>query len=123
MVHQLLWIETLLKFAGGLTLLFVPMSASRILGLPHGNNGLWPRIVGALLIGIAGALYLEGLKLTQFRHGGLGLAGVAVINLTSIFALAALLVMDLVKTVRGRIAMWGLIAVLTVLAVLEVAAA
>ena len=122
MVHQLLWIEAIIKFSGGVVLLLIPISAARAVGLPHGNIGLWPRIAGALLIGIAGAIYLEGLHLTQFKHGGLGLAGVAVINITAIFAIATFLVLNLIKTIRGRLIMWSLVTLLMVLVVFEVAA-
>jgi hypothetical protein len=122
MTHQLLWIETLLKLAGGLILLFLPITAARTIGLPHGNIGLWPRLVGALLIGIAGALYLEGVKLSQLRHGGLGLGGMALINLTVIFSIGAFLAVDLVKTVLARLVLWMLMIALTILSVLELAA-
>lgn len=120
-VHQLLWIEALLKFTGGAILVLAPLSTAQLLGLPRGSSGLWPRLTGALLLGIAGALYLEGLQLTQFKQGGLGLAGVAVINIIAAFALAALLIIGLVKTLRGRLIMWMLVVVLCVLSVLEIA--
>jgi hypothetical protein len=123
MVHQLLWIETLLKLAGGAVLILAPLASARLLGLPHGNNGLWPRLVGALLLGISGALYLEGLQLSQFKQGGLGLAGVAVINIVAAFALAAMLITGAVRTVRGRAVMWGLVVAVGGLAVLEIAVA
>ena len=122
MVHQLLWVETLLKFAGGAVLVLMPVATSRLLGLPHGNTGLWARVAGFLLLGIAAAIYLEGLKLSQLKHGGLGIAGIAVINICAIFGLAAVLITGHVRSVRGRFAMWFLIAILTVLSVLEVAA-
>jgi len=123
MVHQLLWIETLLKVAGGAVLLLAPLSCARLLGLPHGSSGLWPRLVGVLLLGIAGALYLEGLELSQFKRGGLGLAGVAVINIIAAFALATMLITGAVRTFRGRAVMWGLVVALGGLAVLEIAVA
>jgi len=123
MVHQLLWIEALLKFGGGLLLLFMPISSARAIGLPHGNIGLWPRLVGALLIGIAAAIYLEGLKLNQFKHSGLGLGGVALINIVAIFSIGTFLAIDLVKTVRARLVLWVLVVLLTILSVLELGVA
>ena len=106
MVHQLLWIEVLLKFSGGVVLLFIPISSARLLGLPHGNVGLWPRLLGTLLLGLAGAIFIEGLELERsglnagslahVRHHGLGLAGVAVINITAIFSMIALLMLRII---------------------------
>jgi hypothetical protein len=76
-VQQLLWLETLLKFVPGLLLALAPLTTLRVLGLPRPETGFWPRLCGALLIGIAGALFLEGTS----RGHGLSLAGCIVINL------------------------------------------
>lgn len=121
MLHQLLWIEALLKFGGGVTLLFAPITAAKIFGLPHANIGFWPRLMGALLIGIAAAIYLEGSSLTQYKHAGLGIAGIAVINIAGILAIIGLIVMRLVKTTRGTITLWTLTATLVLLVLFEIA--
>ncbi len=59
-MQQLLWLETLLKFSAGVLLAILPMMTVRLLGLPRPDSGFWPRVCGALLIGIAAALFLEG---------------------------------------------------------------
>ncbi|MCB1512198.1 MAG: hypothetical protein KDJ36_14955 [Hyphomicrobiaceae bacterium] len=122
MLHQLLWIEALLKFGGGLVLLFLPITTAKILGLPHANLGFWPRLMGALLIGIAGAIYLEGSSLTQYKHAGLGIAGIAVINISGVMGLVGLIIMRLVKTTRGTLVLWLLCSTLLVLILFEIAA-
>ena len=123
MLHQLLWLETLLKLSAGIVLVLFPISTSRLLGLPHANVGFWPRLVGVLLIGLAGAIYLEGSHLLQLKHGGLGVAGLAFINLVGILGLLGAIIMRLVKTTRGLVSLWALVAVLVVLVLVELAVA
>ena len=69
---QLLWIETLLRFFAGLVLLILPVAAARVLGLPLPQATLWPRMLGGLLVGMAGATLLEG---SVAGSRGLGLGG------------------------------------------------
>ncbi len=80
-MQQLLWIETLLKFSAGLMLVLAPLATIKLLGLPPASTGFWPRLLGALLIGIAGALFLEG---SVPGSRGLGLAGCLVINFSAV---------------------------------------
>ena len=77
-LQQLLWIETLLKLAGGLSLLLAPVTVIRLFGLPASNAALWPRLLGAVLVGLSAATYIEG---AWPGSRGLGLAGCIVINL------------------------------------------
>lgn len=118
-MQQLLWLETLLKFFPGVMLALAPMTTLRALGLPRPDNGFWPRICGALLIGIAAALFLEG---TSAGHG-LGLAGVVIVNLCGIALLATMLVLERGPTSRrGRIAVWLTVCALVIFSVVEIAA-
>lgn len=118
-MHQLLWLETLLKLAGGIVLLLAPLTIIKILGLPPSPGGFWPRIVGALLIGLAAATFIEG-AWTGSR--GLGLAGLVILNVigAAIVALAALFG-DGSPTRRGAFVLWGLVALLLALALVEIA--
>ena len=117
-MQQLLWIETLLKLVPGLLLALAPLTTLRVLGLPRPDTGFWPRLTGALLIGIAGALFIEG---TQSGHG-LGLAGCIIINLCGATVLATLLVLDRGPTsTRGRVVVWALTCTLVILSVFEIA--
>jgi hypothetical protein len=117
-VQQLLWLETLLKVIPGLLLALAPLTSLRILGLPRPDTGYWPRLCGALLIGIAGALFIEGTS----RGHGLGLAGCIVINLCGATVLATLLVLDRgPASARGRAVVWALVCTLIILSVVEIA--
>jgi hypothetical protein len=118
-VQQLLWIETLLKLSAGLLLVVAPGTTIRLFGLPQTDASFWPRLLGALLIGLAGALFLEG------RLGGshgLGLAGCILVNLAGVTALSTLLVVEAgPPTLRGRTVVWLVVLLLLLLSILEFA--
>jgi hypothetical protein len=117
-VQQLLWIETLLKFIPGVLLAVAPLTTLGILGLPRPDTGFWPRLCGALLVGMAAALFVEG---TSLGHG-LGLAGCVVINLCGASVLATLLVLERGPTsVRGRVTVWLTVCALITMSVFEIA--
>lgn len=118
-MQQLLWLETLLKFGAGLLLAAAPLSTIRLLGLPRPEQGFWPRLCGALLIGLAGATFAEG---RASGTGGLGLAGCIIVNLSGAAMLSTLLVMDRGPTsARGRFIVWAVIVALVVLSLFEIA--
>ena len=116
---QLLWIETLLKLVFGLVLATVPLTAARLFGLSRPDSGFWPRLLGGVLIGLAGATFLEGW--IKNAHG-LGLGGCLIINLAAAAILFALLVLGKATDLRrGRLLLWGIVILLIVLSLLEVA--
>jgi hypothetical protein len=118
-VQQLLWIETLLKLSAGLALVLVPLSTIKLLGLPPTGSGFWPRLLGALLIGIAGALFLEG---SVPGSRGLGLAGCLIVNFCAVSMMGTLLVLEAgPPSARGRAVMWTIVVLLVWLSVLEIA--
>jgi hypothetical protein len=115
-VQQLLWVETLLKFSAGLLLLLLPLSTLRLFGLPRPDTGFWPRLCGALLVGIAASTFIEG---ASFGHG-LGLGGSILINLVGVAVLGTLLVSSgAPPTLRGRLAVWLTVCALVILSLLE----
>jgi hypothetical protein len=117
-VQQLLWLETLLKLVPGMLLTLAPLTTLRVLGLPRPDTGFWPRLCGALLIGVAGALFLEGTA----RGHGLGLAGNIVINLCGAAVPATLLVLEAgPASRRGRVTVWLIVCLLVVASVVEIA--
>ncbi len=120
-MHQLLWLETLLKLASGALLLLMPLTTIKILGLPASASGFWPRVLGAVLVGIAGATFIEG---AWDGSKGIGLAGLIIVNLVSaaVIAIAALFGIDGAKP-RGSFALWCLVALLFTLSLIEIAQA
>ncbi len=121
MADQLLWLETLLRLSSGLVLLIMPTTTARVLGLPLPQALLWPRLLGALLIGMAAATLLEG---SVAGSRGLGLGGLVVINLIGAAVIIALLVLERgSQTRRGKLFLWALALGLVALGVLEIAVA
>ncbi len=118
MKEQLLWVETVLKFCGGLAFLLTPLSVARAFGLAYTPTAFWIRLFGAVLVGLAAALYLEGAS----KSGeGLGLAGVLTINLVTATAISLMLVaQNAAPRKRGRIALWLLVAILGVISIVEI---
>jgi hypothetical protein len=119
MARDLLWLEMLLKaISGGLLLLF-PRTLARLLGLPPVAETFWPRLLGAMLLGLAAATLLE---VRLDARNGLGLAGHVVINLGMALTLFGLLIMAKAAPARrGRILVGVFAAALTVLALFELA--
>jgi hypothetical protein len=118
-LQQLLWIETLLKLSAGMLLALAPRATIRALGLPRIETGFWPRLLGALLIGLAASTFIEGRS--PGSHG-MGLAGCVIVNFSGASMIAALLVLDAgPASARGRAVTWTLVILLILLCVLEIA--
>jgi len=119
MARDLLLLEMALKAIGGALLLLFPRSLARVFGLPAVGETFWPRLLGALLIGLAAATFLEAQLATK---NGLGLAGYVAINLAITLALTGLLIMGRAGTSRRGRALVTLAAIgFAVLALLELA--
>gem|GEM_PF-796907 len=113
-VNQLLFAEAMLKGSAGLLLILIPGLTIKLLGLPRTANRFWPRMLGAILIGLAIASLLEG---SLQAKSGLGLAGSIAINLSGIAVLGSLLILGRTTTAkRGRLVLWLVVAGLIVLA-------
>ena len=118
MSEQLLWIEACLKLGSGLALIAAPRTLARLLGLPSADQPFWPRLLGALLIGLAAASLLE-----VRMQGGLGLGGSIAINLAggTMIGGALLILGRAGKTKRGRFLLWLTAVALIVLSLVEIA--
>ncbi|MFM9849951.1 MAG: ABC transporter permease [Hyphomicrobiaceae bacterium] len=117
MNEQLLWIEACLKLGTGLALIIAPRTFARLFGLPSADQPFWPRLLGALLIGLAAASLLE-----VRMHGGLGLGGSIAVNLASAAMIGALLILGRAgKTLRGRFLLWVATIALVALSLVEIA--
>lgn len=121
MSQQLLWIEACLKLAGGLALVIAPHTLARLVGLPASGHRFWPRLLGAVLLGLAVASLIEG---RSPGSGGLGLAGSIAVNLAGAAMIAALLILGrAADTRRGRLLLALVAALLVLLSLIEIAAA
>lgn len=119
-MQQILWFEVVLKAAAGLTLFLIPLTAIRITGMQKPETGFWPRLLGAVVLGIAGAVFMT-LQFPESR-GGLGPAGLIPINLAGAAAMIAPLILgSAAATRRGRLFILANAIVLLTLAFLEIA--
>jgi len=111
----LLVIDGVMNILLGTLLLLFPAGVLDLLGLPETSTHFYPSILGAVLVGIGVALFIE-------VHGarrpvtGLGLAGAIAINIFGGGALLVwLLVAELDMPTRGHIVLWCVaVAVLTI---------
>ena len=118
-MRELLVLEVTLKAAAGLVLLFTPLTVIKLFGLPRGDSGFWPRLLGAVLLGIAGACYLEA-KFPGSK--GLALGGAIIVNLSAAAAIALMLAVGGgAPSTRGRLALWLVVALLVAMSLAEVA--
>lgn len=117
MSEQLLWIEACLKLGSGVALVATPRTLARLFGLPSANQPFWPRLLGALLMGLGVASLLE-----VRMQGGLGLAGSIAVNLAGAAMIGALLFLGRAgRTMRGRLLLWLAVAALVILSLVEIA--
>ena len=121
--NKLLMLEFLFHAQLALLLLGAPQFVIRVIGWPPVDTTFWPRLVGAILLGIALATAATLAGWTQSGAGaGIGLAAEIVINLTVAFVLMSILFLGPGHpTRRGAIFTALLAAFLLVLALVEVA--
>mgnify|MGYP003498386214 CR=1 FL=1 len=121
MVTKLLWLEAGICAGLAFLLLIFPHIFSRLLGWPAAS-GYWPRLLGALLAGVAIATGADQLGWTQpGSRGGVGLAGYIAINIALVFVLVSLLVVgEGLPTRRGRFFGWMSVIGFTLLALVEI---
>lgn len=117
---QILWFEVAVKAISGAALFVMPVTLIGIFGLARGDTGFWPRACGALLIGIAAAVFI-GLEYPQ-AHGAIGPAGLIAVNLASAAGLIGHLVMGSAAPARrGRVIILLTVILLLALAFAEIA--
>ena len=117
----LIGIDSFINLGLGALLVVFPRDFVSFLGIPQPASAFYPSILGAALFGIGIALWMER-GADRVRGRGLGLGGAIVINLCGALALAAwLLVGDLSLSTRAAGVLWGIVAVLIVVRLTEVA--
>ena len=113
----LIGIDSFINLGLGALLIVFPRDFVTFLGIPQPASAFYPSILGAVLFGIGIALWMD-----RVRGRGLGLGGAIVINICGTLALAAwLLFGDLSLCTRGAGVLWGIVAVLIVVSLAEVA--
>ena len=109
-MQQILWFEVALKGILGIALFVMPLSAARLCGLQHPGSGFWPRLVGALLLGLAAGVFIKAEFPTV--QGGIGPGGLIATNLAGASALAGALILGKAAPSRRG---WFLILIVTIL--------
>lgn len=118
----LLRIDALINLVLGLALMAFPVPVVRYLGVPEASSPFYPNILGAVLLGIAIALFIES-RADPGRGAGLGLSGAVAINMCGGLALAAWLIFgNLELPGQGLVFFWLLVFILVGLSALELAA-
>jgi len=113
MLDQILWINALLSLTGGTLLFTIPRIAISILGLPGTNQYFYPRLLGAALLGVGGAIIIERMAPNSI---GLGPGGAIALDITA----ATTLMLQLIAgrtgmAVRGRILLWFVVIALALM--------
>lgn len=114
----LLLIDGSINIVLGIILLAYSEIIVDFIGIPATDNKFYPNILGAVLLGIGVALFIEykGKNILA----GLGLGGAIAINLSGGIVLFLWLVSDqLVIPLRGRIILWLLDTILIVISLVE----
>ena len=120
MLDQILWFDALLKLAAGLPLAILPQAAIAVFGLPRVQNGFYARLFGAVLVGLALAVIVEGRS--GHTQAGLGPGGALAINITGgVFLIGQVVLGRSDMSMRGRLLCWGIVAALSVLSIAEFA--
>ena len=116
----LLTIDSLINLLLGVLLVAFPRDLISFLGIPEPSSAFYPSILGAVLVGIGIALWMER-GADRARVHGLGLGGAVVINLFGALVLSTwLLFGDLYLSIKAAAVLWSIVAVLTVVSLAEV---
>jgi hypothetical protein len=89
--RMLLLIDSVVNTVLGLVLLAFPLGSGEILGLPISEKNFYPAILGAVLLGIGIALFIE-VKYYDRGKRGLGLDGAIIINIVASVVLIIILI-------------------------------
>jgi hypothetical protein len=118
---QVLLVDALINFILGVLLVTFPLKIVKFLGIPETPNKFYPSILGAVLIGIAIALFLEYFR-KPTSMVGLGLGGAVLINLCAGLVLIGWLVSGKLNIpFHGQVILWILVLVLITISGVELA--
>ncbi len=115
----ILLIDALINLTLGVLLVTFPRNLVSFLGIPDVTNTFYPSILGAVLIGIAIALFIEYMR-KPTGIVGLGLGGAVSINLCGVVILLIWLVSGKLHIpLRGQIILWTLALILVIISCFE----
>ena len=118
----LLAVDGIVNLILGAILLFFPAGLVKYLGLPATNTYFYASILGAVILGIGVALFMELFGASEGIRG-LGLGGAIAINLCGGGALLMwLLAADFDLPLRGTILLWAVAILVLVIGLAEIAA-
>ena len=90
----------------GLVLLTFPLGSGEILGLPKSFGNFYPLILGAVLLGVGIALFIE-VNYHKKAKSGLGLEGAIIINIVASIVLIIILIFGQLNiSMLGLIILW-----------------
>ena len=119
-MQQILWAEIFIKAIAGALLFLAPLTTSTLLGLERPSTGFWPRLLGAMTLGIAAGVWI-GLQFPAAR-GAIGPGGLIAINFATAAALIAPLILGTAApSRRGKLVVVIVTVLLLALAFLEIA--
>ena len=102
----LLVIDAIINLVLGVLLLFFPLGVVELFGLPFTNTNFYPSILGAIIVGIGMALFIELVGFNK-KIRGLGLGGAIIINIIGSFVLISWLSFgSLTMPLKGQITLW-----------------
>lgn len=103
---KILLLDAFVNVVLGLLLATFPNSVVRFLGVPATDTKFYPSILGAVLLGIGVALFIEFYRKPS-QPPGLGLSGAIAINLCgAIFLAGWLMTGTLDLPLRGQVFLW-----------------
>lgn len=111
---QILLVDAVISLVLGVALAVFPNRLAELLGLPPAETKFYPSLLGAVVTGVAIALFVEW-KRRPAETAGLGVRGAIAIDLCAALALAAwLLFGGLDLPIRGQIVLWAITALLVI---------
>lgn len=111
---KILLVDAAISLVLGVALAVFPNWLAELLGLPPAETKFYPSLLGAVVTGVAIALFVEW-KHRPAGAAGLGVWGAIAIDLCAAVALAGWLVFGgLNLPVRGQILLWSITALLVI---------
>ena len=117
----LLTVDSIINLVLGFFLLATPGATIEFFGLPKTDSHFYVTVLGAVLLGIGIALWIE--RRNEDRWRGLGLVGAIVINVLGGGTVLVWLLLDpFTMPVRGYIVLWSVTVIVLGAALVELAA-